>query len=130
MLARALADALVLAHLAFIVFVFLGGLWVLRRPAVAWLHLPALAWGVYVELTSTICPLTPLENVLRRAGGGEAYAGTFVDRYVMPLVYPPGLTPAMQTLIGAGLVALNVVVYACAWRRVRSRRASGAPRRS
>ena len=130
MLARALADALVVAHLAFILFVLLGGFWVVRRPAVAWAHLPALAWAVYVELTSTICPLTPLENVLRRAGGGDAYGGTFIDRYLMPVIYPPGLTPALQTLMGAGLVALNAVLYAWAWRRLRSRRASGAPRRS
>ena len=130
MLARALADAVVVAHLAFIVFVLAGGFLVVRKPAMAWLHLPALAWGIYVELTSTICPLTPLENLLRHAGGAEAYAGSFVDRYVMPLVYPPGLTPALQTAIGAGLIALNAALYACAWRRVRSRRASGAPTRS
>jgi hypothetical protein len=130
MLARALADAVVVAHLAFIVFVLLGGFWVLRRPAVAWLHLPALAWGAYAELTSTVCPLTPLENLLRSAGGEEGYGGTFVDRYVMPVIYPPGLTPAMQTAIGAGLLLLNAALYAYAWRRVRSRRASGAPTRS
>jgi hypothetical protein len=130
MLARALADAVVVAHLAFIVFVAFGGFVVLRHPAVAWLHVPALAWGIYVELTSTICPLTPLENVLRRAAGAEAYAGSFVDRYVVPVVYPPGLTPGLQAAIGAGLVVLNAVLYASAWRRFRSRRASGAPTRS
>jgi len=130
MLARALADAVVVAHLAFILFVFVGGFWVLRRPAVAWLHLPALAWGIWVELAATVCPLTPLENLLRRAGGAEGYAGSFVDRYVVPVVYPPGLTPAMQALIGAALVALNAALYAYAWRRFRSRPASGAPTRS
>ena len=130
MLARVLADAVVVAHLAFIVFVLLGGFWVLRRPAVAWLHLPALAWGVYTELTAAVCPLTPLENLLRRAGGEQGYGGTFVDRYVVPVIYPPGLTPALQTVIGAALVLLNVALYALAWRRVRSRRASGAPTRS
>jgi hypothetical protein len=120
----------VVAHLAFVLFVFLGGFWVLRRPAVAWLHVPALAWGIYVELAAANCPLTPLENLLRRAGGAEGYAGGFVDRYVVPVIYPPGLTPAMQAMIGATLIALNAVLYACAWRRVRSRRASGAPTRS
>jgi hypothetical protein len=124
MLARGLADAVVLVHLAFILFVLLGGVLVLRHPRIAWLHVPALAWGVYTELTSTVCPLTPLENVLRRAAGEEGYAGTFVDRYLVPLIYPPGLTPGMQVGIGAGLLAANIVLYAVALRRARARRSS------
>ena len=130
MVARTLADAVVVLHLAFIAFVFAGGVLVCWRPLVALLHLPALAWGVYVELTATICPLTPLENALRRAAGDAGYAGTFVDRYVAPVVYPPGLTPDTQAVIGAALVALNAGLYALAWRRARSRRACGAPTRS
>lgn len=122
MLARGLADAVVLVHLAFILFVLLGGLLVLRHPRIAWLHVPALAWGVYTELTSTVCPLTPLENVLRRAAGEEGYAGTFIDRYLVPLIYPPGLTPGMQVGIGAALLAANAVLYAVALRRARARR--------
>ena len=130
MLDRVLADAVVIVHLAFIVFVFGGGLLVAWRPRLALLHLPALAWGVYVELTATICPLTPLENALRRAAGGTGYEGTFVDRYLVPVIYPPGLTPSAQMGIGVALIVLNAGLYALAWRRATSRRACGAPRRS
>jgi len=130
MLARLLADGVVALHLAFIAFVFLGGLLVWRHPLVALFHLPALAWGVYVELTATVCPLTPLENALRHAAGQAGYPGTFVDRYVTPIVYPPGLTPSVQAMLGLGLIALNGALYALAWRRARSRRACGAPTRS
>jgi hypothetical protein len=130
MMERALADGVVLAHLAFIAFVFGGGLLVWLRPWVALVHLPALAWGIYVELTATICPLTPVENALRRAAGQAGYEGTFVDHYVVPIVYPPGLTPGAQALIGAALILLNAAVYLLAWRRARSSRACGAPTRS
>ena len=119
MLDRLLADAVVALHLAFIVFVMVGGLLVLWRPAIAWLHLPALAWGIYAESTGTICPLTPLENALRRAAGEAGYAGGFIEHYVVELIYPPGLTPGIQTAIAAGLIALNAAVYALAWRRSR-----------
>ena len=114
---RLLADAVVVAHFAFILFVLFGGLLVLRRRAFAWLHLPALAWGVYAELTATICPLTPLENLLRRAAGEAGYEGGFVERYIVALIYPAGLTPAIQLGIGVGLLALNAAIYWRVWRR-------------
>jgi len=120
MLARLLADGVVVLHLAFVAFVLLGGVLVWRRPVVALVHLPALAWGIYVELTATACPLTPWENALRHAAGQAGYEGTFVDRYVVPIVYPPGLTPHMQALLGAALIAVNGALYALAWRRARS----------
>lgn len=118
---RLLADAVVVVHLAFILFVLFGGLLVLWRPRVAWLHLPALAWGIYAEATSTICPLTPLENALRRAAGEAGYAGGFVEEYVIRVIYPPGLTPAIQVAIAVGLVVLNVAVYALVLHRGQTR---------
>jgi hypothetical protein len=120
MLDRLLADAVVALHLAFIVFVMAGGLLVLWRRALAWLHLPALAWGIYTEWTGTICPLTPLENALRRAAGEAGYAGGFVEHYVVNVIYPPGLTPGIQAAIAIGLIAFNAAVYALAWRRTRT----------
>lgn len=116
---RLLADALVVAHLAFIGFVLLGGLLVWRWPRVAWLHLPALAWAVWIECTAGLCPLTPLENRLRRAGGEAGYQTSFVEQYLMPVLYPPGLTPAIQLGLGMVVPAINVVVYAIVWRRRR-----------
>lgn len=105
------ADALVLCHLAFILFVVFGGLLVLRWPRWAWLHLPAAFWGALVELAGWICPLTPLENVLRFAAGESGYTGGFISHYLLPLIYPAGLTREVQWLLGAGVLALNASVY-------------------
>ena len=114
-----LADLVVLAHLAFIAFAAAGGLLVLRRRWVAALHLPALVWAVVIELSGGECPLTPLEQRLRRAAGEEGYAGSFVDHYLAPVVYPPGLARGHQLALGAGLAAANAALYARAWRRRR-----------
>jgi hypothetical protein len=105
------ADAVLVIHLGFILFVMLGALLVAWRPRAAWLHLPALAWGVWITATHGICPLTPLENSLRRSAGEAGYAGSFIDHYLMPLIYPAGLTPAHQNWIAFGLVAFNVLLY-------------------
>lgn len=122
MLASIAADAVVVAHLCFILFVALGAALVVWRARLAWLHLPALAWGVWIIATHGICPLTPLENALRRAAGQQGYAGGYIDHYLIPLIYPPGLTPSMQTGIAALLVAANVLLYGWALlRHCRSR---------
>jgi len=122
--ARLLADALVAVHLAFIVFVLAGGLLVLYRRSWAVLHLPAVAWGAFAELTRTVCPLTPLENSLRRSAGDAGYAGGFIEHYVIPLIYPQALTARLQIVLGLLVIAVNLVVYAIAWRRWRQGRAS------
>lgn len=112
-----LADAIVLLHFGFLLFVVLGGLLVLRWRRVAWLHLPAAAWGAFVELYQRTCPLTPLENRLREEAGLSTYGGGFIDHYIMPVIYPPGLTPAWQAVLGITLVAGYVLVYGLAWVR-------------
>ena len=122
MLDRLAADAVVALHLAFVVFAALGGMLAWRRLASAWFHLPALAWAAYVEFSGTICPLTPLENRLRRGAGDAGYAGGFVEHYLVPVLYPAGLTPDAQAWIGAALVALNVAIYAVALARARPRK--------
>ena len=122
MLDRLAADTVVALHLAFVVFAAIGGMLAWRRLAYAWFHLPALVWAAYVEFSGTICPLTPLENRLRGSAGEAGYAGSFVDHYVMPVLYPVGLTPDAQKWIGAALVALNVAIYAVALARARSRK--------
>ena len=111
MTARFTADVVVLLHLAFILFVAVGGLLVLRWPRVAWVHLPAVVWGALIEFAGWICPLTPLENRLRAAAGDVAYTGGFIDRYIMPIVYPDGLTRGMQLALGVAVIAVNLVVY-------------------
>ncbi|SOZ36495.1 DUF2784 domain-containing protein [Cupriavidus neocaledonicus] len=114
-----LADLVVIAHALFIVFVVAGGLLVLRWPRAAWVHLPAAVWGVLIEWAGWICPLTPLENALRRAAGQAGYSGGFVERYLLPLIYPAGLTPAVQLWLGLVVLVVNVAIYALWWRRRR-----------
>jgi hypothetical protein len=106
-----LADLVLVAHLAFIVFVALGGLLVLRRPRLARLHLPALAWGALSEFAGLVCPLTPLENGLRRMGGGAGYGGDFIGHYLTALIYPEGLTRNLQIALGAGALLINLAIY-------------------
>ncbi len=119
MLDRVLADATVALHLAFILFVVGGGALVWRRPTWAWLHVPAVAWVAWLEFTHAICPLTPLEKMLRARAGGAGYAGGFIEHYLEPVIYPLGLTPDIQVVLGALVVALNAAVYALVWRRAR-----------
>ena len=111
MAASLAADAVLVLHLAFILFAVFGGVLVLWYPKIAWLHLPALAWAVWIAATHGICPLTPLENSLRRAAGEAGYSGTFIDHYVMPLIYPTGLTPTHQIWIAIVLAASNALLY-------------------
>ena len=119
MLYRLLADLVVILHLGFVLFVVLGGLLALRWPRAAWLHLPAALWGAGIEFLQGICPLTPLENHLRRLGGEAGYSGGFVEHYLLPVLYPVGLGRGLQIGLGIAVVALNAVIYAIVWRRRR-----------
>ena len=118
-----LADLVLVAHLVFVTFVVLGGLLVPRRPAVAWIHVPCAAWAAFVEFSGLVCPLTPLENALRRAGGASGYAGDFVAHYITAALYPEGLTRSVQIVLGGLIVALNVGVYGLLLARRRRGRA-------
>jgi hypothetical protein len=121
---RLLADALVVIHLAFIAFVVSGGFLTLRHRAWAALHLPALAWGAFTEFTGTVCPLTPWENALRARAGEAGYHGGFVEHYLIPLIYPDGLTARTQLVLGVVVLAINAVAYALVWKL--RRRSGGA----
>ena len=112
-----LADAVVAFHFCFILFAVFGALAVVWRWKLRWLHLPVLAWAVGIMALHGICPLTPLENSLRESAGQAGYDGGFIDHYLVPLIYPPGLMPRIQLLLAAALVAFNVALYAWAWRR-------------
>ncbi len=120
MVHRLLADLVVVLHLAFILFALLGGLAAVRRRRLAWLHLPALGWAVAVEAAGWICPLTPLERHLRLAAGDAAYAGGFVEHYLVPVLYPGALTRTAQVLLAMALLLFNAVVYGAGWRRKRA----------
>jgi hypothetical protein len=117
MVLRLLADLVVLLHFGFVAFVVLGGLLVLRWSSLAWLHLPAVAWGAWVELAGWVCPLTPLENWLRARGGGSAYPGSFIEQYLVRLLYPSSLSREVQYALAAVVLLVNAVIYAVLLRR-------------
>ena len=106
-----LADLVVLIHSLFVLFVIFGGLLVLRWWKVVYLHLPAVTWGAFIEFAGGICPLTPLENALRRGAGQAGYQGGFVEHYVLPVLYPAGLTRSIQLVLGGLVVAINLAIY-------------------
>lgn len=119
MIYRLLADTTLLVHFGFVLFVLLGGFLVLRWPWIAWIHLPAVLWGAFVEFTGRICPLTPLELWLRNLGGQRGYEGGFIEHYITSWIYPEGLTREMQIGLGLGALALNLVIYAVVLMRKR-----------
>lgn len=112
-----LADAVVLVHVAFVLFVVFGGFLVLRFKRLAWLHIPAVAWAVIVETAGWICPLTPLENLLRLRAGRESYPSDFIDHYIMPVLYPTFLTRETQIALGLSALLINIAIYAWIRRR-------------
>lgn len=118
---RLLADAVLVLHLAFVTFVVIGGLAVLRWPRLAWIHIPVAAWGALIEFGGWICPLTPLENSLRERGGETGYSGGFIDHYITSIIYPDGLTRTMQFAAGALVLAINGYVYWTLWKRSKSK---------
>lgn len=109
------AELLVVVHLGFVLFVVLGSVAVWRWPRVAWAHVPAVVWGVGIELTGAVCPLTPAEQWLRVQAGVSGYQGDFIAHYLVPVLYPAGLSREMQLVLGGLACAVNLVAYGCIW---------------
>ena len=123
-----LADIVVVVHVAFVLFVVAGGFLILRWPRIVWIQLPAALWGIVVEWAGWICPLTPLENWLRARGGTAGYQGGFVERYLLPVLYPAELTRTEQIVLGSTALIVNLVAYLFAFRHlIRRRRRSHSP---
>ena len=112
-----LANLVVLVHLLFVLFVILGGWLALRWRRLIWVHLPAAIWGALIEFVGWTCPLTPLENWLRRRGGQEGYAGGFMEQYLLPVLYPADLDRTTQLVLGGAVVMINLLAYWCFWRK-------------
>ncbi len=108
---RLMADIVVVIHFAFTIFVLLGGILTIWWRKVIWLHIPAAVWGALIEFAGWICPLTPLENRLRAKGGQAGYPGGFVEEYVLPVIYPAGLTRETQIILGIFVITVNLVIY-------------------
>lgn len=118
---RILADAVVVIHLGFILFVVSGGFLALRWGRLVWLHVPAALWGALIMLAGWPCPLTPLEVWMRRKGGEAGYRGSFVEEYLLDIVYPPGLTRGVQIALGTAVVLVNLAAYTLLRRRAARR---------
>lgn len=123
MLYRLLADLVLVVHLLFIAFVVAGGFAAIRWPRLAWAHVPCFVWGALIEFAGWICPLTPLEVRLRIASGQAGYSGGFIERYLLPIIYPGALNREIQIWLGLSVLALNGVAYAWLLRRLRRARA-------
>lgn len=121
MLYRLLADLVLVVHLLFIAFVIAGGFAAVRWPRLAWAHVPCFVWGALIEFAGWICPLTPLEVRLRIASGQAGYSGGFIERYLLPIIYPGALNREIQIWLGLSVLALNAVAYAWLLRRLRRR---------
>lgn len=118
MLYRVLADGVVLVHTGFVGFVVLGGFLAWRWRGIVWVHVPCALWGAAIEYGGWICPLTPLENAFRARAGLAGYRGGFVEHYIIPLLYPGGLTRPTQVVLGTLVVVVNLVAYGVLVRRL------------
>jgi Protein of Unknown function (DUF2784) len=111
-----LADLVLVVHALFIVFVILGGLIVLKWHKALWIHIPSALWGALIEFFGWICPLTYLENYFRVIGKGDSYESSFIQHYLLPVIYPPGLTTDIQILLGSIVIIINIIIYSIVWR--------------
>jgi hypothetical protein len=127
MIYHALANLVLVAHLAFVLFTVLGGFLVLKWRSLAWLHIPAFLWGAIIEFAGWVCPLTPLENWLREKGGGLVYRTGFIEHYILPLLYPATLTRSLQIFLGFLVLSVNLGLYGWILWRTASRQAEGNP---
>ncbi len=125
MVYKLLADLVFLVHLAFVLFVVFGAVAVWYRPRLAWLHVPAAAWGALIEFAGWICPLTPWEQSLRALAGEQGFTGGFVEHYLVPVVYPAGLTREIQIVLGVLVLTINSVAYFLILRKLRAVRKDG-----
>ncbi len=121
MLFRLAADAVLCIHLAFILFALLGAVIAARWRWIPFVHLPAAAWGFFVEITGRICPLTYLENSLRIKAGQSGYPESFIEHYLLAIIYPAGLTREIQFVLAGVVIGVNIAIYG--WLFLRARHA-------
>ncbi len=117
MIYRLGAEFVLLTHFSFVVFVVVGGFVALRWPKLIYVHVPAAVWGAWIEFAGWICPLTPLENSLRRMAGDAGYEGGFIEHYLLGVLYPRGLTTQVQVILGITVIAVNILAYGLYWKR-------------
>jgi len=106
------ADIILIIHFLFILFVIFGALLLFVEKKIVFIHIPAIIWGSYIELTNSICPLTYLENWLLQKANLTTYSEGFIQNYLVPIVYPMNLTKDLQIFLGISLIVINIVIYA------------------
>jgi hypothetical protein len=106
-----LADIVLLLHLGFVFFVLFGGLFLFWNAKIAWIHVPTVLWASLLELFGWVCPLTPFENWLRQLGGEFGYKTSFIQHYILPVLYPSILTRELQLFLGILVIIINVLIY-------------------
>jgi len=111
MVYRIAADSVAVLHFMFILFVVFGGFLAIRWHKVSWFHIPMAVWGALIEFAGWICPLTPLENKLRRASGDSGFAAGFIEEYILPVIYPAGMTRGVQIALGSAVIIINIFIY-------------------
>lgn len=119
MLYQLSADAVLLFHLAFIVFALLGAAMTVRWRWIPLVHLPVSAWAIFVELTGRSCPLTYLENSLRIRAGQSGYSESFIEHYLLAIIYPVGLTREIQLVLAGVVIVINTAIYGWLFMRKR-----------
>ena len=115
------ANLTLIIHLIFILFVIFGGLLFFIFSKIIYIHLPALLWGIYIELTNSVCPLTYLENWFLHKGELTTYSNDFINNYLFPIIYPEGLTTDIQTYIGITLIVINILIYGLIFKNLKKR---------
>ena len=105
------AQITIFIHFLFIVYVVLGSILCFFKTKLIILHLFSVAWGVYIELSSNVCPLTYLENWFLHKAGLSAYTVGFISKYVFKIVYPIGLTEQIQLFLALCLIFINIILY-------------------
>ena len=105
------ANLILIVHFIFILFVIFGALLFFASTKIIFIHIPAFIWGSYIELTNSICPLTYLENWLLQKANLTTYSESFIQNYLLPIVYPANLTKDIQTYLGITLIAINIAIY-------------------
>ena len=119
------ADLTLIIHFAFIIFVVFGALLFFVSTKIIYIHLPALFWGIYIELTHSVCPLTYLENWFLNKANLTTYSEGFIQNYLVPIVYPVNLTKDLQIYLGTALIVINVVIYAFIYNKMKKNYGTG-----
>ena len=114
------ATLALLLHFSFILFVIFGAILILKFKKIIYLHIPAVAWGAYIELSHSICPLTHLENFFLKKAGKDQYSVDFIENYIFKIIYPPALNYEIQTYLGVILIFVNLLIYYYIVKKIRT----------